>query len=179
MQLGYWGGIWVTTRPQNIMVSKMNTISLVAVEVGNLRLVWKFSGIGGPRFLPPPPCCSAITMALSLFAREKQLTTTPPLQSEGRGKEGKKMTQALPFKGKTQKSHTWFLLISHWPESSHTTTSYCKRVGKCSLRPVQAYAQVQVHLLWKREDGCWSRRTTHTFFHNLYVECGVENGSFQ
>ena len=55
MQLGYWGGIWGTTRPQNIMVSKMNTVSLATVEVGNPRLVWRFSGTGAPRPLPPPP----------------------------------------------------------------------------------------------------------------------------
>lgn len=132
----------------------MNTISLVTVEVGNLRLVWRFSGIGGPRLLPPPPCCPAITMALSLFAREKQLTTAPPPQYEGRGKEGKKMTQLSPSRERPR-SHT--LDCYSFPTGQNpvnTTTSYCKRVGKCSLRPVQAYAQLQVHLLWKREDGC-------------------------
>lgn len=105
MQLGYWGGIWGTTRPQNVMVSKVNTISLVTVEVGNPRLVWRFSGTGVPRLLPPPPCCSAITMALSLFAREKAAHhyTTPSVG--GKGKEGEKMIQALPSRERPR-SHT-------------------------------------------------------------------------
>lgn len=178
MQLGYWGGIWGTTRPQNVMVSKVNTISLVTVEVGNPRLVWRFSGTGVPRLLPPPPCCSAITMALSLFAREKQLTTTPPLQSEGRGKKGRRWSR-LSLQGKDPE--VTHLISPHFPLARIQSCNHIllQESGKCSLRPAQACVQVQVQLLWKREDGCWSRRTAHTLFHNLYVEYGVENGSFQ
>ena len=167
-----------TTRPQNIMVSQMNTISLETVEVGNPRLVWRFSGTGGPRLLPPPPCCSSITMTLPLFAREKQLTTTPRLQSEGRGKKGRRWPR-LSLQGKNPE--VTHLIFPHFPLARIQSCNHIllQESGKCSLRPAQACVQAQVQLLRKRGDGCWSRGTAHAFVHNLYVECGVENGSFQ
>lgn len=113
MQLGYWGCIWVTTRPQNIMVSKMNTISLVTVEVGNLRLVWRFSGIGGPRLLPP---LHLAALLLPWHCHCLQGRSSLPLHRPFSLKEGEKKGRrwhSSPLQGKDPE--VTHLISTHFP----------------------------------------------------------------
>lgn len=117
MQLGYWGGIWGTTRPQNIMVSKMNTVSLATVEVGNPRLVVRW--YWGTQALAPSTCCSAITMHL-------QGRSSSPLHHPCSLKEGEKKGRRWPRLSPSRerpRSHT--LDFSSFPTGQNPVMQPC------------------------------------------------------
>lgn len=145
MQLGYWGGIWGTTRPQNIMVSKMNTVSLATVEVGNPRLVVREVVLGHPG-----PCPLHLLLCYHYaFARR----SSSPLHHPCSLKEGERKGEddpGSPLQRERPKSHTWFLLISTRPRIQSCNHALLQESWKCSLRPVQAYVPVPF-TYWRNE----------------------------
>lgn len=86
----------------SIMVSKMNAISLVTVEVGNPRLVWKFSGVRDPGFFPLVALLS-LRSCHSLHGRGSSPLPRPFSLKEGE-KRGRRWHRPFPSR-ETLRSH--------------------------------------------------------------------------
>lgn len=120
----------------SIMVSKMKAISLVTVEVGNPRLVWKFSGVRDPGLFPLVALLS-LRSCHSLHGRGSSPLPRPFSLKEGEKRGGGEDDTGLFLQGKH--SEVTGLISTHFP-----------------LARIQSYNRLLLQGSWEIQSYAWA-----------------------
>lgn len=116
------------------MLSKIKAVSLVTVEVGDPRLVWRSSGAGDPGSFPLVALPSL--RSCHLFLWKRQLTVTPTLQTE-EGERGREDGTGFSFEGKDPA--VTHLIYTHFP-----------------LTGIQSHDHISLQGSWEMHSYIWA-----------------------